>query len=257
MLMEQILKDRQQQNSEAGILPTENAVISRLLAAPIEMEQVYKEVSSRLSRPQMENFWDAILGVASFWTPSDSLSLREVRRNLERLNRQIETHALKVAALLKQRSELAEESGFRASSDYHALGLFDRAGDARYKLYVRPELQKLRGCYDLKYWPDIPSLVESIAASAKESEVVPVDGWTQTLLSSRKGSRTDYLRVILQAIEERKDDYNGVGRLPSDFRVSDKSLAIFITHSLASSDEEPVTAEYVKNARMHIRNSGS
>jgi hypothetical protein len=253
--MEQILKDRLQQNSEAGIWPTENAVISRLLVAYVEMEQVYKEVSSRLSRPQMESFWDALLGAACFWTPSDSMNLREVRRDLEQLNRQIETHALKVAALLKQRYELAEEFGFHASADYHVLGLFDRAGDASYELYVRPELQKLRGRYDLKYWPDIPSLVESIAVSAKESEVVPVDGWTQTLLSSRKGSRTDYLRVILQAIEERKNDWNGIGRLPSDFRMSDKSLAIFITHSLGLSAEESVTAEYVKNARMHIRNN--
>lgn len=253
--MEQILKDRLQQNSEAGIWATENAVINRLLAARVEMEQVYKEVSSRLSRPQMENFWDAILGAACFWTPSDSMNLREVRRNLEQLNRQIETNALKVAALLKQRYELAEEFGFHASADYHVLGLFDRAGDARYELYLSPELQKLRGRFDLKYWPDIPSLVESIAASAKESDVVPVDGWTQTLLSSRKGSRTDYLRVILQAIEDRKDDWNGIGRLPSDFRMSDKSLAIFITHSLGLSADEPVTAEYVKNARMHIRNS--
>lgn len=255
--MEQILKDRHQQNSEVGIWPTENAVISRLLAAPLEMAEVYNEVSSRLSQPQMENFWDAILGAACFWTPSDSMNLREVRRNLEQLNRQIETHAYKVASLLRRRSELAEEFGFRASADYHVLNFLDRAGDARYELYVRPELQKLRGRYDLKYWPDIPSLAESIAVSAKESEVFPVDSWTQTLLSSRKGSRTDYIRVILQAIEERKADCNGVGRLPSGFRMSDKSLAIFITHSLDSCDEEPVTAEYVKSARMHIRNSST
>jgi hypothetical protein len=253
--MEQILKDRQQQNSEAEIWPTENAVINRLLSASVDMEQVYKEVSSRLSQPQMENFWDAMLGVACFWTPSDSMSLREVRRDLVQMNRQIETHAHKIVALLRRRSELAEEFGFRASSDYHVLSLLDRAGDARYELYVRPELRKLRGRYDLKYWPDIPSLVESIAVSAKESEVFPVDDWTQTLLSSRKGSRTDYLRVILQAIEERKEDWNEAGRLPSDFRMSDKSLAIFITHSLDSFNEEPITAEYVKNARMHIRNN--
>ncbi len=79
------------------------------------------------------------------------------------------------------------------------------------------------------------------------------NGWTEELLSSRKCSRADYLRVLLRAFEDRKEGGPYTHNLPQDFRMTDKSLATLINCTLDLEPVDMVSTEYVKRSRQNIR----
>ena len=253
--MESILVEKRQYNIDRKILKSENDVIDRLLNRSVEMRPVHDELVGKLHKHQQENFWDAILGVASFWNPESSKKLRDDRRALLNLNREIEKHAHKLADCIRKREEISEISGISSYEDYHVVHWIDRAAENNYMFqsYVQKDLHILRSRFDLKYWPNTHEVVEAIASLAKESDVYITDDWTEELLSSPKCSMTDFLRVALRAIDDRKKIEPYPYRLPYDFRMTDNSLATIINCTLDLEPDGMVSTEYVKSARQNIR----
>jgi len=217
--MESILTEKRQYNIDRQILNSENEVIDRLLKRSIEMKPVYDELISKLNKNQQENLWDAILAVAAHWNPESSKKLRDDRKTLINLNREIEKHAQNLADCIRKRNEISENSGISSYEDYHIVHWIDRAAENNYMFqsYVQKDLHNLRSKFDLKYWPNTHEVVEAIASFAKESDIYITDDWTEELLSSPKCSMRDFLRVVIRAIEDRKknEPYRGTGDIPA------------------------------------------
>lgn len=253
--MESILNNRKQYNEEQGIWPSENKVIDRLLYRSTEMNEVYEELGRKLSHGQKENFWDAVLAVATCWTPDSAKKNREDKKELASLNSQIAACAEKLAKLLRQRYELCEGSGFSAYDDCHVLDWIGHASahNYLYQSHLQDKLRTLAGQYDLKYWPRTFEVLEAVAHFAESAEVQTTDGWTEELISSQKSSNADYMRVLLKAIDDRKREYSYPYPLPVDFKLTDRNIANIINCTLDLDDEEIVTTEYVKRARQHMR----
>ncbi len=114
--------------------------------------------------------------------------------------------------------------------------------------------KNLSGQFDLKYWPRTDEVVEAIGVFAQEAEIYENDYWTEELVSSPKHSMADYLRVILKAIEDRKQYGPYSHLLPPDFRISDDVLAIFINCTLDLEPSEVLSTDNIKRSRQNIRN---
>lgn len=253
--MEIILKKRRKSLIEAEILSSEVVVIDKLLNRSVEMNGVYTELCAILTDSQMEFFWDAVLGAATFWNPDSSRKLRDDQKLLIDLNQEIAERAHQLAQLMQQRYEISESTGLSSYDDYHVIHWLDRAAESNnhYQSYIKKDLKLLSTRFDLKYWPRTVEVVEAIAAFADEAEVQVNDEWTEELLSSQKCSTADYLRVLLKAIEGIKEYGPETHVLPKDFRITDKSMATIINCSLDLDSDAMHTSEYVKRARQNFR----
>jgi hypothetical protein len=253
--VESILKELRANNTEKNILPSENAVIGNILDRSTEMMSVYEELNKKLNENQQMHLWDGLLGTATFWNPDVSRELRETKRDLKHLNSEIAKLAENLSELIQEREELCETSGISAYEDYHPLHWFHRAGDGNhlYKGYVKGDLERLHGQFDLKYWPESHEVVAAIGAFAEENEVYENNSWTEELLSSPKHSMADHLRVILKAIEEKKRSGPVHYQLPCDFRLSDSAIATIINCTLNLAPEDMLTSEGIKRSRQNIR----
>ena len=253
--MESILKEIRTNNVKHQILPSENKVIDRLLEYPVEMQSLYDELSDKLSECQKRNLWGAILGAATFWNPEASKVLREEKKKLFKLKKDIAECADSLAAMIKARRDICETSGIIAYQDCHFLHWVNRAArdNHYYQGYVKEDLDALNGRFDLKYWPDNHDVVAAIGEFAQESEIYASDSWTEELLSSPKHSMADYLRVILKAVEETKEQGPPAGLLSADFRLSDNALAVLINCTLDLSPEDSLSSENIKRSRQNIR----
>ena len=253
--MEAILKTKRQYNSDHGIWPSENKVIDRLLERSVEMQSLYGELRANLDENQLENLWDALLGVATLWTPESSRALREDQKSLTKINEDIAKLARDLAELMRERYEISERTGFISYEDYHVVDWIDRAAKDNYlyRSYVQENLQNLSTRFDLKYWPRTSEVVDAVADFASEAEIYVNNEWTEELISSPKSSKADYLRVLLKAIDDRKTQGPPLHLLPVNFKMSDSALATFINCSLDLSPDEMVAAEYVKRSRQNIR----
>lgn len=253
--MEVILTKTKNSYLKNKILFSEIEVIDRLLARTNEMKDVYEELAGKLSYEEQENLWDALLGVATFWNPDSSKNLRNSKKKLIKLNQEISQTAIKLSSLIKEREEICETSSISAYDDYHPVHWIHRAAEPNYNYegYVKKKLQLLASQFNLKYWPRTNEVVEAIAAFADEAEISENNSWTEELICSPKQSMADYIRVILKAIEDRKDPYGSPAPLPTDFRLSDNSLATFINCSLNLPADDLLSSENVKRSRQNIR----
>lgn len=253
--METILRERRQYNIDRDICRSENLVIDRLLARSLEMAEIYKEIAEKLTHNQQVQLWDALLSASTHWNPDNSRSLREDQKTLVSLNNDIASCARQLAELMERRDNLAETTGFSAYDDYSIAKWIKRAAEQNwhYRSHVKDQFESLVRRYDLKYWPTTVELVNAIADFADEAEVVATNDWTEELLASPKCSKSDYLRVILKAVDDFKEHGEHSHRLPSNFRFSDRAIATFINCSLNFTPDEMVTTEYVKRARQNIR----
>lgn len=251
--MESILTGKRQYNIDQQILKSENEVIDRLLKRSLEMKPVHDELVGKLNKHQQETFWDVILGIAAFWNPESSKKLRDDRKTLINLNKEIAKHARKLADCIRKREEISEVSSISSYEDYHVVQWIDRAAENNhmFQSYVQQDLHILRSRYELKYWPNNHEVVEAIASLAEESDVYITNDWSEELLSSPKCSMADFLRVVLRSIEDRKKDEPY--QLSYDFRMTDNSLATLINCTLDIEPNSMVSAEYVKRSRQNIR----
>ena len=253
--MESLLREIRAKNIEENIWASVNQIIGRLLDRPNEMRPVYEEVVSKLSERQQRHLWDGLLSVAAFWNPEVSRELRDTKKKLQNINKEIARNARSLSLLIKEREDLCETSGITAYEDYHPAHWLHRAGDGNYlyESYVKGEMEKVHGKFDLKYWPESYEVVAAIADFAEENEVYENNAWTKELLSSPKHSMADHLRALLKAIEDNKRSGPPHYQLPSDFRLSDAVIATIINCSLGLAPEEMLTAEGIKRSRQNIR----
>ncbi|MGK6821961.1 hypothetical protein ACKU5W_001980 [Klebsiella pneumoniae] len=101
--------------------------------------------------------------------------------------------------MLRRRSDILNRSGsFTIDRLLRLTDFLDEAGreNSLYRSYIQPRLEELNG-FDLKYWPDIADLLQVLGG--EDTEVQIPDEATATIVSARRASLTDFLRIFWPA----------------------------------------------------------
>ncbi len=251
---ENYLREEIQRNTEAQIAFSETAVAQRLLAASAAMAPVYDEIYPPLSKDGVayKIFLNCLTWMGAYMTPEHIAQERADRAELIAVNRDIEEAAETLATLLERRTELQNYSGFGTETLYDITGVIDRAGDpnGRYGMYLKPKLDALAHQYDLKYWPSLAECIWAISDDARRAEVTPNDPVTAAATQSQRPSKADFIRGLLNQIEENTADY--FGRIPTTFSVSNDAVATIVNVMLQLPATELADANSVKVIRHRM-----
>ena len=139
-ICENLLLEGRRYNNEHHILPSENAIADRLLAGGIELQDAYEELYEKLHahQPALRVFLGLVLSTATFWNPEKIQDARAARTDLSNVNQQIARKATELAALLEQRSDLHDTSGFSSDTHYHVCGVIEAASQDNYLFHLNP-----------------------------------------------------------------------------------------------------------------------
>lgn len=237
----------------AGLWISKRNIMDRLLARSLELKTTFDELSDGMEPMQWRAYLDVVLFTAAFWNPDETQKMRDARRRLEEINDQIASRSKELATLLGERSTLCNDYSFNADNAYHVCDLIDRASGENgiYSLHLKPELDKLRSQYDLKYWPKPQDVVNEIGLDAEDSKVEAVMEITQKAIGSRKASLRDFVRAFFEAIDEQRGDT--FRDIPRGFNLTDESMAALFCCALDLSDDNLIDASYIKGVRQTER----
>ncbi|HCI2720118.1 hypothetical protein OVV30_00960 [Pseudomonas aeruginosa] len=253
---EKLLLEGRQYNIEHHILPSENAVTDRLLARGVELKDAYDELHEKLHShpPALQVFLGLVLSTAAFWNPQKMQEARAARSDLSNVNRQIARKADELAALLEQRSDLHDTSGFSSETHYHVGDVIEAASRDNYlfQSYVQEKLDALRGQFDLKYWPSLSDFMRELASDAEKAEMAATDPLTAAATAATRPSKADFFKALFASIEENSAENHG--QLPRGFKLTDRTLASLANCALDLSPHELLDEAYVKRLRQRERN---
>lgn len=252
---EALLKSDRIDKIEKSILPSEIDVIDRLLARGLELEDAYEELHSKLSDrpPALKVFFDQLQSVAAFWSPDANQEARKGKSRLIAVNREIVEAATTLAALLEERTELKNHSGFSCDTLYHPVDAIHAAAvrNYNYEHWVKDKLEAITGRFDLKYWPSLGALVQAIADDAEHAVPLPHDPVTEAGTAGNRAGLADTFRAFFVALEESSARNHGL--LPSEFELTDRSTAILVSCALGLGPDKVVDSTYVKRLRQRQR----
>jgi len=251
-ICESILTEAKNYNIEHCILPSENRIIDRLLARGPELSAAYKELHGKLHQHHkaLNIFLELLLNTAAFWNQDKIAEARTARSNLNVINRQIARKAAELAKLLKQRSDLNNASNFRSDTFYNICDVIIAASKENnlFKVYVEKKLDVIRTQFDLKYWPTLASCIQELAFDAEETSTTASDPLTAVATSAIRPSLADFVKALLEAIEEHR--VHNYGFLPKDFKITDNTLATLVNCSLDLGPDDLVDGPYIKRFRQ-------
>lgn len=252
---EAILQQIKSYNAQHKIWPAQKAIIERLIARRIELTEAYAELHEKLGTrfQALEVFFDLLIGAVDGWNPKSNAQARAQRQRLNALNKDIADKAADLARLLQERSDLNNRSGFSSNTFYHPIDLVEKAAseNGRYNSFLKEPIARLRGQYDLKYWPSISQCLRALSCDARHSIIQANDPFTHVATKATRGSLADFFKALFVAIEE-----SGVhqgGFLPSGFSVTDATFASLTNCALDLKPDEMVDAVYVKRLRQRER----
>lgn len=254
-ICESILNEEKQYNIEHEILPSENAVVDRLLSRGLELKETYEELHEKLHKhpPALKVFLGLLLSTAAFWSPEKITKARSERADLANINQQIATKAAELAELLERRSDLHNTSGFSSSTHYHVCDVIEAACENNYlfQSYIKERLDALTGQFDLKYWPSLGELLQVIASDAEHASTEASDPLTAAATAAARPSRADFFKALFAAIEENSAE--NYGQLPRGFKLTDNTLASLANCVLDFGPDDLVDGAYVKRLRQRER----
>ncbi len=254
-ICENLLLEGRRYNNEHHILPSENAIADRLLAGGIELQDAYEELYEKLHahQPALRVFLGLVLSTATFWNPEKIQDARAARTDLSNVNQQIARKATELAALLEQRSDLHDTSGFSSDTHYHVCGVIEAASQDNYlfQSYVQERLGALCGQFDLKYWPSLGEFLQEVASDAENAVMEATDPLTAAATSATRSSKADFFKALFAAIDE--NSANSYGQLPRDFKLTDRTLASFANCALDLGPDDLVDDAYMKRLRQRER----
>ena len=254
-LCEGFLREVRAYNVEHEIWPSENRVIDRMLERRAELDSVYEELRSKLEPKAVERFLSIILDVGTCWHPGYLSAARQAYRRQVALRSEIHELANELAALLRERTDLAESSGFHTTGAYHPVDLIERAGESNghFGSYLRRPLSALRHRFDLKYWPSVADLVDAMAADALDADIYASDAITEAGTRSPRQSKADSFRALQGALDEcRRISPSLIGE---DFRLSDEGWATILNVLLGRDPDNRADGPYIKRLRQRDRHA--
>jgi hypothetical protein len=245
-------------NIEHDILPSENAVVGRLLARGTELKEAYEELHDKLHRhpPSLKVFLDLLLSTAAFWSPEKTAESRNARDELANVNQQIVRKATELAELLERRTDLHNTAAFSSDTHYHVCDVIEAASEPNYlfQSYVKDRLDALRGQFDLKYWPSLSQFLQALASDAQSASMEATDPLTAAATVATRPSRADFFKALFAAIKENSAD--NYGQLPKGFKLTDGTLASLANCAFGLGPDNLADDAYVKRLRQRERDRG-
>lgn len=197
----------------------------------------------------------ALVEIAAGWNPSATKETREAMRCISAFNAEIAEKASDLAALLRQRSDLAEShGGIENPGNPLVYILLERAayiaGDKDvgrghtgylYENHIKETISGLASQFDRKYWPTCADLLDALA------ETQDIDPIAQNRLSaaaieaSRQSSYRDFMRSFDKGLQDLASWHN------TKVCLSDSAYAALVNGALNLNDE--ITPENVKTYR--------
>lgn len=254
---EAILNTELEYNRAHSIWPSVNRVMEVMLTRRGELTDAYEELYSSLSQHPhaLRSFLDIVAGSPRFWGPERIMETREARKELTEINVRIAEAAEALSTLLARRNEIKEVSGFSCDTFYHVLDPIKVAAEEDcnhlFEWHIQEPLDALKYQYDLKYWPNLSSVIEAIGIDAEAAEINAGDTVTASATSSSRPGLSDFLRALLAQVEENLTSEGG--HIPLTFRISDTTLASLVNCVLELKVEEIIDAAYVKRFRQGER----
>jgi hypothetical protein len=246
-ICEDLLLSEKRYNIEHNILPSEVAVIDRLLGQGEAMSEVYDELLERLGNDdsKLKRFLQITVNVAAFWCPKRMKDAREDSKRIIELNADIVSTAKKLADLLKRRNNVEENSPFNSNTHYSIIGVIEAAtrDNHLFNMWVKNELASLCGRFDLKYWPTLEECVREIAKDSEQATVRATDPLTMAATRSNRPTYADFIRALIAAISD--DNASNLSR----FKPTDKALATIANCALDLDGEDIIAAENIKAIR--------
>lgn len=247
------LKEHRAENIKNDISPSENQVIDRLLLHSKSLQELYSEICAKLMGNQIACLLGILLDISIYWRPEANKTARDDRQKLIELNQDIVKKSNELAQLLRKRSEICNLSGFSCNTYYDICDVIEDAAKDNdlFKSYIRKRFTSVRAGFDLKYWPDLPSVVSQIGSDAECAEVVASDPLTAAATESLRASVTDYFKALFAAFNENEKRFGGL--LPNGFKLTDGSLAAMANIFLDLQPESIIDSGYVKGVRQRLR----
>jgi len=252
---EDAIRTERAYNVEHHIYASENAVFDRLLLRRLELADAYRDLYAKIGKHPhaLTIFARTLAETAAFWNPEEIEKARQGRERLGKVNQLIALKAAELAELLDERSDLRTHSEFADDSFYHIVQAIDAAGSGNslYGSYVRKELRRLKGQFDLKYWPSPSACVAAIGHDAERAELEPTDPVTAAATEGSRASLADFFKAWFEAMAENGTDEGGF--IPSGVKLTDNSYASFANCALDLEAEHLVDGPYVKRLRQRER----
>lgn len=250
---EAYLKADKQHNLDNKILPSDCAIIDRMLQNRPILIGLYQEIHADLEYDQWRRVLAAIIYTTAGWNPNHAKQAREAAKRLKELNSEIRTHSDMLSKKMQERTELSEHSGYAANYEYDIVQLIHDSAEhnGHYQSFMKSKLERLRAEYGLKYWPKVHQVVDAIGAAG--AEVSATDELTAAGTRSSRSSKADFFHSLFAAFKSESEGLNGKLKLPGDFRLSDASLAGTANVVLNIAAEDMIDSDYVKRLRQRQR----
>jgi light-regulated signal transduction histidine kinase (bacteriophytochrome) len=220
------------------------------------LQDAYEELHVKLHAhpPALQAFLGLVLSTAAFWNPEKIQEARAARSDLADVNLQIARKSAELAALLEQRSDLHNTSGFSSDTHYHVCNVIEAASQHNYlfKSYLGEKLAALRSQFDLKYWPSLGNFLQELASDAEKAVMEATDPLTAAATSAARSSKADFFKALFAAIEE--SSATSYGQLPRGFKLTDRTLASLANCALDLGPDDLVDDTYMKRFRQRERN---
>lgn len=242
-------------NTEHHILPTDCAIALSLLARGPELASAYDDIHAKFaSHPHaLDTFLQLLLDTRAAWSPDKIAQDRADRAELVAVNSAIEAHARALADLLDRRAELHNTLAFMSDTYYHVHDVIETAGqgNGHFRSRLQEPLAELRARFDLKYWPELGTMVRALADDAAVAQPEATDPITAAATASSRASRSDFVMALLAGIEDRRGTFPG--SLPPGVMPSDATLASLVNVLLDLGPDELIDAAYLKGRRQRAR----
>ena len=251
-LCEDFLRQEKAYNIGHMVLPSETAIIDRLLDRRVELASAYADLHKRFRGDprKVGAVLNAIVVSAAHWSPARAVEARRARDRLVAVNRAIADRASELAGLLAERTELQNHSAFSSDSCHHIADVIRSAGrdNGYFHLYLEGELAALWRQYGLKYWPSIEAIVAEIGRDALGARIEASDPLTAAATSGRRPSLADFFKALSVRISEISEGHDRI--LPRGFRLAAETLASFANCALGLGPEQLVDGAYVRRQRQ-------
>ncbi len=230
-------------------------IAKRLLSRRRELTEAYYDISEQCRQdPRLIYcFMDALFCSASAWSESAVKKMRHDEKRMYSVNAEISEVAHQLSDLLAERDDLQNKSSFGTDTYYHIIDVVEAAarGNGSFNLWVKEPLDKIRGQFDMKYWPDLHECIHVISADADRAKIRFSSQVTQAALDSSRSSRSDIVRALFRRTQDSVG--SSAVDLPDGFKLKDDTWASLINVAYDLHADSLVDGPYIKRLRQRDR----
>lgn len=250
-----ILRKISDENKKLSIYPMWDKISDRLQKRNTAINEFFEELESKLdgNTTAIRTVLERILDLSSRFNLDEMESKKNIKREVENINKELVKVLSRVSILLKSKEILSDKNGIFDTSESNILSLIIHASknDFRFQSALKPELEKLN-CRYIGYFPSLDTILEELKDSIQDSDVRFQDSIIEDALSGHKSvNRRNFVKSIYNVLNENK--MRNYGFIPDDFHISDKNMATLVTCVLNLGADEQVFPEFIKQARNSMK----